>query len=71
MKYIQVTVKTNNVIYYVSGKYNITQDESKMLVLQDEKRIKEIVENIERVFSKDVHIIEIKELKKSLRQLWM
>jgi delta-aminolevulinic acid dehydratase/porphobilinogen synthase len=64
MKYIQVTVKTNNVIYYVSGKYNITQDESKMLVLQDEKRIKEIVENIERVFSKDVHIIEIKELKK-------
>ena len=64
MKYIQVTVKTNNVIYYVSGKYNITQDESKMLVLQDEKRIKEIVENIERVFSKDVHIIEVKELKK-------
>ena len=64
MKYIQVTVKTNNVIYYVSGKYNITQDESKMLVMQDEKRIKEIVENIERVFSKDVHIIEIKELKK-------
>jgi len=64
MKYIQVTVKTNNVIYYVSGKYNITQDESKILVLQDEKRIKEIVENIERVFSKDVHIIEIKELKK-------
>ncbi len=65
MKYIQVTVKTNNVIYYVSGKYNITQDKSKILVLQDEKRIKEIVENIERVFSKDVHIIEIKELKKS------
>ena len=64
MKYIQVTVKTNNVIYYVSGKYNITQDESKILVLQDEKRIKEIVENIERVFSKDVHIIEVKELKK-------
>mgnify|MGYP001439944719 FL=1 len=64
MKYIQVTVKTNNVIYYVSGKYNITQDKSKILVLQDEKRIKEIVENIERVFSKDVHIIEIKELKK-------
>jgi len=46
MKYIQVTVKTNNVIYYVSGKYNITQDKSKILVLQDEKRIKEIVENI-------------------------
>ena len=64
MKYIQVTVKTNNVIYYVSGKYNITQDKSKILVLEDEKRIKEIVENIERVFSKDVHIIEIKELKK-------
>jgi len=64
MKYIQVTVKTNNVIYYVSGKYNITQDKSKILVLQDEKRIKEIVKNIERVFSKDVHIIEIKELKK-------
>ena len=64
MKYIQVTVKTNNVIYYVSGKYNITQDKSKILVLQDEKRIKEIVENIERVFSKDVHIIEVKELKK-------
>ena len=64
MKYIQVTVKTNNVIYYVSGKYNITQDKSKILVLQDEKSIKEIVENIERVFSKDVHIIEIKELKK-------
>ena len=64
MKYIQVTVKTNNVIYYISGKYNITQDKSKILVLQDEKRIKEIVENIERVFSKDVHIIEIKELKK-------
>tara|TARA_R100001079_G_C4360779_1_gene114939 strand:- start:360 stop:554 length:195 start_codon:yes stop_codon:yes gene_type:complete len=64
MKYIQVTVKTNNVIYYVSGKYNITQDESKILVLEDEKRIKEIIENIERVFSKDVHIIEIKELKK-------
>ena len=64
MKYIQVTVKTNNVIYYVSGKYNITQDKSKILVLEDEKRIKEIIENIERVFSKDVHIIEIKELKK-------
>ena len=64
MKYIQVTVKTNNVIYYVSGKYNITQEKSKILVLEDEKRIKEIVENIERVFSKDVHIIEIKELKK-------
>ena len=64
MSFNDETVKTNNVIYYVSGKYNITQDESKILVLEDEKRIKEIIENIERVFSKDVHIIEIKELKK-------
>ena len=64
MKYIQVTVKTNNVIYYVSGKFNITQDKSKMLVLEDEKRIKEIIKNIEKICSKDIHIIEVKELKK-------
>ncbi len=64
MKYIKVTVKTTNVIYYVSGKFNITQDKSKMLLMKDENRIKKIIKNIEKICSKDIHIIEVKEVNK-------